>query len=276
MVEDTERRFAGVRHPIHTHIWANPNPRYIVVFVHGYADHAGRYGDLAGALTRHGATVHAPDHMGSGKSGGERATIEDYDELVDDLHAVVDHARDDHPDLPVVMIGHSIGGMVATRYAQRRADGLSALVLASPVLGSWHTASSLLALEEIPEMPLDVGAVMSRDPAEAARYNEDPLVWHGAFVRKTLESVVVCLDRVNDGGSLGFLPTLWLHGGADPLAQLEETRSGVAKVRGFHLSERVYPEALHGIFHDLDRDRVTADITAFVDDALSASDSAKG
>lgn len=272
MAEGTWRRFAGVRHPIHTHIWPHPGPRYIAVFVHGYADHVGRYGELAEALTQHGATVHAPDHMGCGKSGGERATVEDYEELVEDLGTVMDHAREVNPDLPVVMIGHSIGGMVATRYAQQRAADLSALVLAAPVLGSWHTATSLLVFDEIPEMPLDVGAVMSRDPVQAARYNEDPMVFHGAFVRRTLESIVACLDRINEGGSLAFLPTLWLHGDADPLAQLDETRRGIEKIRGFHLTERVYPEALHGIFHDLGRGRVTADITAFIDDALVASD----
>ncbi|MCH0541421.1 alpha/beta fold hydrolase [Streptomyces sp. MUM 203J] len=272
MTDSTGRRFTGVRHPIHTHVWPHPAPRYAAVFVHGYADHAARYRRVAGALTRHGAAVYAPDHMGSGRSGGQRALVEDYEELVDDVHMVVEHARGEHPGLPVVMIGHSIGGMVAARYAQRHGhggDGLAALVLVAPVLGSWHTATALLAFDEIPEMPIDVGAVMSRNPDEAARYNEDPLIWHGAFVRRTLESVVSCLDRINDGGSLSSLPTLWLHGAADPLARIEETRSGVEKIRGFHLTERVYQEAVHGILHDLDGDRATADITAFVDDALA-------
>ncbi|GLF96700.1 alpha/beta fold hydrolase [Streptomyces yaizuensis] len=270
MSEETGRRFAGVRHPIHTHIWPHPSPRYVAVFVHGYADHAGRYGDMAGVLNRHGAAVYAPDHLGSGLSGGRRALVEEYEDLVDDLGTVVDLARSEHPGLPVVMIGHSIGGMVATRYAQRVPDALAALVLVAPVLGSWHTATALLAFEEIPEMPIDVGAVMSRDPAEAARYNEDPLIWHGAFVRRTLESVVTCLDRISGAGSLAFLPTLWLHGGGDPLAQLEETRSGIEKIRGFHLAEQIYPGALHGILHDLDRERALTDTTEFIDNALSA------
>ncbi|MFE6102908.1 alpha/beta fold hydrolase [Streptomyces laurentii] len=268
--ETTARRFAGVRHPIHLHVWPpGPAPRYLAVFVHGYADHAGRYGRLADALTRHGAAVYAPDHAGSGRSGGPRALVTDHDEQVADLATAVERARADHPGLPVVMIGHSVGGMVAVRYAQRHPEDLAALVLAAPVLGSWHTATSLLAFAEIPEMPVDVGSVMSRDPAEAARYNADPLIWHGAFVRDTLESVVTCLERINGGEGLAFLPTLWLHGDADPLALIDETRAGVEKIRGFHLAERVYPGALHGLFHDEERDRVTADLTAFLDDALT-------
>lgn len=275
MAEDTGRRFDGVRHPIHTHIWSPPDPRYIAVFVHGYADHAGRYGDLAEALNRHGAVVHAPDHMGSGQSGGERARVDDHDELVDDLATAVEHARTTHPGLPVVMIGHSIGATVATRYAQRHPGAPAALVLAAPVLGSWHTATALLAFDEIPDMPMDVGSVMSRDPAQAARYNDDPLVWHGAFVRQTLESVVTCLERINDGGSLGTLPTLWLHGDADPLALIEETRSGLEKIRGSRLFERVRPGALHGLFHDTDHEQVTAEVEAFVDEVLGAPASAR-
>ncbi|MEU6176537.1 alpha/beta hydrolase [Streptomyces coeruleorubidus] len=270
MAEETGRRIAGVRHTIHTHRWPHPSPRYTAVFVHGYADHAGRYGHLASALTQHGAAVYAPDHMGSGRSDGPRALVENYEELVDDVSTVVENAREDHPDVPVVMIGHSIGGMVAARYAQRHPDGLSALVLVAPVLGSWHTATSLLAFDEIPEMPMDVGSVMSREPDEAERYNKDPLIWHGAFVRRTLESVVTCLDRINDGGDLAFLPTLWLHGDADPLAQIDETRNGIAKIRGFHLTEQLYPGALHGIYHDSDKDRAIADTMKFIDDALGA------
>jgi alpha-beta hydrolase superfamily lysophospholipase len=267
----TGRRFAGVRHPIHTHSWPHPSPRYLAVFVHGYADHAGRYDHVAQVLNRHGAAVHAPDHMGSGRSEGPRALVEDYDDLVDDVHTVVTHARAEHPGLPVVLIGHSIGGMVAVRYAQRHPGEPAALVLVAPVLGSWHTATALLAFDEIPEMPIDVGAVMSRDPAEAARYNEDPLVWHGAFVRTTLESVVTCLGRIDGGGGLAFLPTLWLHGDADPLARIDETRGGLEKIRGFHLTERVYPGALHGLYHDLDRDRALTDTTAFIDAALGGT-----
>ncbi|GGK82668.1 lysophospholipase [Planomonospora parontospora subsp. parontospora] len=269
MAQETGRRFDGVRQPIHLHVWPHPSPAYVAVFVHGYADHAGRYGHVANALVRHGAAVYAPDHMGSGLSGGRPALVEDYEEVVADLRTVVGQARADHPGRPVVMIGHSVGGTVATRYAQRHADDLSALVLVAPVLGAWSTATSLLAFEEIPEMPLDVGAVMSRDPQEARRYNEDPLIWHGAFVRRTLEAIAASLERIDRGGSLLFLPVLWLHGDADMLARLEESRAGIERIRGAYLTERIYPGVPHGIFHDVEKEHAIADTTAFIESALT-------
>ncbi len=260
--------FDGATHRISARAWPHENPRYVAVFSHGYAEHAGRYQHLADALVRHGGAVYAPDHAGFGRSGGPRARVDDYEDQVADLNVVVSRARADHPDAPVVLIGHSIGAMVATRYAQLFNDDLTALVLAAPVLGTWPAADALLGFDEIPDMAMDVGRLMTRDEEAARRYNDDPLVWHGAFERATLQAVVSCLKTIDSAGSLLFLPTLWLHGEADQLAPVDTSRPGVEQIRGAHLTERRYPDALHGLFHDLDQDIVIRDLTTFVDDVL--------
>ncbi|XVQ07804.1 alpha/beta hydrolase [Spirillospora sp. CA-255316] len=259
--------FAGTRGAVTARIWARPDPRYIAVLAHGYGEHLGRYQYVAETLVRHGATVCGPDHLGHGRSAGERVLIEDAEDVVADLHTVVESARSDHPGLPVVLIGHSMGGLIAARYAQLHGGGLAALVLSGPVLGRWDALTELLALEEIPDAPIDT-ATLSRDPAVGRAYAADPLVWHGPFKRATLRALQDCVDRINGHGSVGALPTFWVHGSDDRLVPLEGTRTGIEAVRGDDLTEKIYPDARHEVFNETNRDEVLGDVTAFIDRVL--------
>lgn len=264
-----EWTFTGVRETIAARTWAAAEPRYVAVLAHGYGEHIGRYPHVAEVLLRHGAAVYGPDHMGHGRSGGERVLIPDFEDVVTDLHTVVERARDDRPGLPVVLIGHSMGGMIAARYAQRYGAGLAALVLSGPVLGPWIAIRTLLELPEIPDIPIDT-ATLSRDPAVGAAYAADPLVWHGPFKRPTVEAFDRCLTAIAAGGRLGTLPTLWVHGAADTLVPLADTRTGIDQIRGDRFTEIIYPDARHEVFNETNRDEVLADVTAFVDDAIAA------
>ncbi|MFD0904292.1 alpha/beta hydrolase [Actinomadura sediminis] len=267
MAQAREWEFAGVRGAITARIWPADGPRYVAVLAHGYGEHLGRYEHVADALVRHGATVCGPDHMGHGRSAGERVLVEDYEDVVADLHTVVEAARDDHPDVPVVLIGHSMGGMIATRYAQLHGDGLAALVLSGPVLGRWRTVDALLPLDDMPDEPIDT-ATLSRDPSVGAAYTADPLVWHGPFKKPTVRALDACLRRIGGHGPLGPLPTLWLHGDDDRLVPLDGTRTGIEEVRGTDLTERIYPGARHEVFNETNRDEVLGDVTAFIDRVL--------
>ncbi|MBT2211780.1 alpha/beta hydrolase [Actinomadura sp. NEAU-AAG7] len=267
MVTPTTWEFAGTRGAVTARVWAAPEPRYVAVLVHGYGEHLGRYGHVADVLVRHGATVCGPDHMGHGLSAGERVLVEDYEDVVADVHTVVEAARGDHPGLPVVMIGHSMGGLVAARYAQLHGAGLALLALSGPVLGRWHVVEELLPLEEMPTDPIDT-ATLSRDPAVGLAYSADPLVWHGPFRKRTVQALDAALRRVNEHGSLGALPVLYVHGEADRLVRPEDSRVGVEAVRGPGLTERLYPGARHEVFNETNRDEVLADVTAFIDRVL--------
>jgi len=262
--------FAGARGAITARTWPNPDPRYVAVLVHGYGEHLGRYDHVADALVRHGAVVCGPDHAGHGLSAGERVLIHDVADLVADVHTVAAAAREDHPGLPAVMIGHSMGGLIATRYAQLHGAELAALVLSGPVLGRWDALSRLLALDEIPDVPIDPDT-LSRDPDVGKAYAEDPLVWHGPFKRPTLEALDAAIRAASAHGSLGALPTLWVHGEDDRLVPLDGTRTGIEAVRGSALTERIYPAARHEVFNETNRDEVLADVTAFIDRVLAGS-----
>lgn len=263
-----EWEFSGTAGNVVTRIWPNDRPRYIAVLVHGYGEHIGRYEYVAEKLVDHGAAVYGPDHQGHGKSEGEQVLIGDFNDVVADVRRVEEHARSEHPDTPVVLIGHSMGGMIAAAYAQRYGDGLTALVLSGPVLGSWREATSLLDLPTIPFTPIDV-TTLSRDDEVGLRYQSDPLVWHGPFKRTLLEALDRCLEQINEGGRLGKLPTLWVHGEDDRLVPIAGTRPGIEQIRGDDLTERIYPQARHEVFNETNKDEVLADVTGFIDRAVA-------
>ncbi|WP_406005650.1 lysophospholipase [Streptomyces sp. NBC_00637] len=264
----TDHVLTGTRGTLAVREWSPPRPRCLVLLVHGYGEHAGRYGELAGVLTGHGAAVFAPDHMGHGRSSGERVVIEDFEDVVTDAHAVTLLARAAHPDLPLIVVGHSMGGLIAARYAQRYDGTLTALVLSGPVIGGWELPGRLLAQAEIPDLPVSPAA-LSRDPAVGAAYAADELVWHGPMKRPTLEAFVRTLERVAEGGDLGPLPLLWLHGDDDRLVPLPGSRAGVERLSGGRPTERIYPGARHEVFHETNRAEVFADVTRFLDGVLA-------
>ncbi|HXV93778.1 MAG TPA: alpha/beta hydrolase [Pseudonocardia sp.] len=272
MTESQEWTFEGHRGVLTARVWPHPEPRYVALLCHGYGEHIGRYEHVADALVRHGAVVHGVDHAGHGRSEGERVLVADYEQVVEDFRGLADRAREHDPGLPVVLVGHSMGGMIAARYAQRFGDEPTALVLSGPVLGRWDAAAALLEPAEIPDVPIDPDT-LSRDPAVGRAYAEDPLVWHGRFRRTTLEALVACLDRIRAGGRLGDLPTLWVHGEDDRLVPIDGTREGIEQLRGSRFEERVYPGARHEVFNETNADEVLGDVLAFLDRALGGAPS---
>lgn len=256
--------FEGRRGPIVVHVWEGPAVRRVAVVAHGYGEHSGRYDHVAQALVDRGAAVWSPDHLGHGLSAGERAVIVDFQETVDDLHRVASMARDAHPGLPVVLIGHSMGGLIATRYAQRYGDELAGLVLSGPLIGRHEFADLLLGLPEIPDVALDP-STLSRDPAVGQAYADDPLVYHGPFKRPMLEALRSAFAAVEAGPGFGALPTLYLHGEDDALVPLAVSRPAVERLSGSDFTERVYGDAKHEIFNEINRREVLDEVCAFVE-----------
>jgi alpha-beta hydrolase superfamily lysophospholipase len=263
----TEMELSGSQGQLALRRWDNDSARYVAVVVHGYGEHAGRYGHVAAALVASGAAVYAGDHLGHGRSEGERVSIRDMEDLVSDVHRVVAAARAEHPGLPVVVVGHSLGGLVGARYAQEHGDELAAVVLSAPVVGGNPDLLGMVALPEIPDIPIDP-SWLSRDPAVGQAYADDELVWHGPFKRETLQAIIDSMAAVAGGGDLGALPTLWIHGEEDPLAPLAHARPAIERIQGTALEEKVYPGARHEVLNETNKDEVIGDVTAFIDRAL--------
>jgi alpha-beta hydrolase superfamily lysophospholipase len=258
----------GARGALVVHHWADGDPDYLVLIAHGLGEHAGRYAHVAERLVADGGEVYAPDHYGHGRSDGERAIVDDIAAMVGDLHRVADRACADHPGLPTVLIGHSMGGVVAARYAQLYGSELTALVLSGPPLGGNPAFEALLEMDPFPEIPIDP-SVLSRDPEVGRAYAADPLVYHGPLTLPTLRGIFTGVEAIATGGSLGELPTLWIHGEEDALAPLEYARGAVEQIRGSNFESKVYPQARHEIFNEINGDEVMDDVLAFLSRCLA-------
>jgi len=265
-----EQELQGVKGRIQLYRWDTDSPRYVAVLAHGYAEHAGRYEHVAQALVDAGAAVYAADHLSHGRSEGEPGLFDDIEDMVADTVQVVSTAKGEHAGLPLVLIGHSMGGIIAARYAQEHGDELAALVLSGPAIGGNPDLFGLLQLPEIPDIPLDP-ELLSRDPEVGRRYTDDPLVYNGPFKRATLETLIASVDRVAAGGNLGTLPTLWIHGEEDALCPLPLARDAVERIKGDRFEEKIYPGARHEVFNETNQDEVIGDVIDFLDRSLAAA-----
>jgi alpha-beta hydrolase superfamily lysophospholipase len=256
----------GTRGTLFVRRWDAENPQRIVVLVHGIGEHSGRYDYVAARLAASASTVFAADHYGHGRSDGERGLVPSIEALVDDLELVVGVASSQFPDLPLALLGHSLGGMVVTRALQRGGVGVAAAVLTGPPIGGNPAFEGVLAMDPLPDVPIDP-AVLSRDPKVGEAYAQDPLVYHGPLSRATLEAILVDgVGAIKSGPTFGSVPVLWLHGEGDQLAPIDQTRPVIERLGGDRLQVRTYPDAQHEILNETNRDEVIDEIINFLAD----------
>jgi alpha-beta hydrolase superfamily lysophospholipase len=245
--------------------WEASEPQRLVVLVHGYGEHIGRYEHVAKALVARGSTVVGPDHIGHGQSPGEPALVEDFEPIVDDLRVVVQDARG---ELPVVMVGHSMGGLIATRYAQRFPEDLVGLVLSGPAIGIGPVLESWIP--NPPADPID-GAMLSRDPAVGEAYVSDPLVYHGGWKPATLQAFAASDKAIAAGPDFGDLPLLYVHGEEDPLVPVDLARPVVERLAGADSDLQVIAGARHEVFNEIDQDTTIALVADFAERVTASS-----
>lgn len=256
--------FDGSEGTVVHHRWVPHGPaRAVAVIVHGYAEHGARYAHVAEAFAAAGIVTAAPDHLGHGLSAGERALIVDFEHVVDDLETVVDLVRAEHPGLPVVMFGHSMGGLLTARFVQRNPRLLAGAGFLGAVLGDWQWAREVLALAELPAADSNPDG-MSRDPEVCRRYATDPLVYHGTYQRPLLVAEVACLDRFNAEIDAITIPVLCLHGTDDPFVPPGDTVDAVLRMASTDVEIRCYQGALHELVNETNRDEVISHLLGFV------------
>lgn len=226
-------------------------PERIVQIVHGYAEHSGRYFHLAETLVGRGAVVCAEDHVGHGRSDGERALITDFDAVVDAILAVGDLCRDRFPGVPSVLIGHSMGGLLSARAAQRRPDAFAGIVFCGSVIGDWDWLRQVLIQPDLPDVDFDPLA-LSRDPAVGAGYAADPLVYHGQYKRGLLEAEQEALDAYAREVDRLTMPVMFVHGTEDPFVPYQRSLQAVCDMPTNDLTVRVVQGGRHEVLNETD------------------------
>ncbi len=258
-------------------------PHAIVQIAHGMGEHAGRYRRLAEALTGAGYVVYANDHRGHGKTAGSADRHGDlgpggWSGLVGDLGDLGATARREHPGVPLVLVGHSMGSFAAQGYLLDHSADVDGAVL------SGTTAIDVVAPGIDPTKEVDLSAFnaafeparteydwLSRDPDEVDAYVADPACGFGLNPQATasmLDGLTDTGDAARLAGIRPDLPIYLLSGDADPLAgggaliELVADRYRQAGVKDVTVA--LYPEARHEVFNETNRDEITADLVTWL------------
>jgi alpha-beta hydrolase superfamily lysophospholipase len=239
----------------------------VLLLVHGYAEHSGRYEEMALWFARRGFAVHAYDHRGHGRSEGVRCHVDRFDELLDDLERILDAVRGEHPELPVTLIGHSMGGLVALAFLAARKPRVARAVTSGPALAlgavsPFRVALARVAQRVLPRLALGSGLDpegLSRDPEVVRRYLGDPLVVRTMTASLGAELIGAAPRTAALAGEVE-VPLLMLHGEDDPLCAAEGSRRFHAGLRTEGCALRIYPKLRHEIFNEPEREAVWQDV----------------
>ena len=244
-MSDREGRFAGDR--LFYRVWDTTAPVASVVLAHGYAEHSGRYEHVGVALAAAGFRTWALDHHGHGHSQGDRADIRSLGEAVSDVDGFVDLVVAEARDAPVFLVGHSMGGLIATAYAEDHGDRLRGLVLSGAAVAVNPTLEAMREMDEIPHVPL--APMVSRDPEVVAAYESDPLNYLGPMPRAMLDAFAE-IALVRDRLAEITIPVLVMHGGADALVPAQAAEDIAKGVSSDDVTLKVWPELYHEIFNE--------------------------
>jgi lysophospholipase len=255
--------------------YAAETERARMVILHGLGEHSGRYPNIVAPLLAEGVSIWAPDHRGHGKSGGRRGHVVRFNDYVDDLHVLLSMVRQNIPDgQSCMMLGHSMGGLIATRFAQQHGDSIDALILSSPALGmvvAVPPVKQLLARCTSALYPgLSLGneldpAKISRDDAVVRAYREDPLV-HDRVSARWFTEFMAAIEDANTGAGLIRMPVLMQVAGDDHLVSAPAAGQFFERLaasdKTFHRYEGLYHEIYNAPFDQ--RDIVLQDLISWV------------
>jgi alpha-beta hydrolase superfamily lysophospholipase len=233
--------------------------RGVVIIVHGLGEHAGRYDHVARQLNSWGFAVRGYDQCGHGESGGLPGSLPTDTRLLDDLTDIVDstRARMDKAT-PLIVLGHSMGGLVAARFASLGLRPLDGLVLSSPALDPGLSGFQKLLVAVLPNLVpnLRVGngldaSFISHDPQVVAAYRADPLVHDRISARLARFIATAGPATVAKAGQLAT-PTLLMYAGDDRLVKPQGSRDFAASAPQKLLTTVCFDALYHEIFNELD------------------------
>ena len=246
--------------------------RAVVILIHGLGEHAGRYERLASRLNDWGFAVRGYDQYGHGESGGARGGLPNETRLLDDLIDIVDSTRARmEPETPLILLGHSLGGLVAARFVALALRPVDGLVLSSPALDLGLGFVNKLLLEVLPRIAPNwrVGnglnpALISHDPAVVAAYRADKLVHDrisARLARFMADAGPATLAQVQTWQ----VPTLLLYAGADKLVNPAGSLALAVVAPKSAVSAHCFEGLYHEIFNELDAQAVFDELKQWLD-----------
>ncbi len=247
--------------------WLPAAPSGVLLLCHGLGEHSGRYGNVVDAVVPAGWAVYGLDHRGHGLSGGHRAHVGRYGDLLADFDAFRRAVVARHPDVPVVVLGHSMGGQVALAYALEHQAELAGLVLSAPALAGDVVPKPMVPLmralgrlaPRLRVAGIDVTKI-SKDPAVVAAYQADPLVHHGKPTLALGLCIVGQFAVLPERARALRVPLLLQHGSCDVLTDPAGSRLLAITAGSADKTVRWYDGLWHEIYNEPERAQPLADL----------------
>ena len=246
--------------------------RGVVVVVHGLGEHAGRYDHVARQLNAWGFAVRGYDQCGHGESNGARGSLPTDTRLLDDLADIVDSTRARmRKDTPLILLGHSMGGLVVGRFVSlglRKVDGL---VMSSPALDAGMNAFQKFLVSVLPKIAPDLRVgngvkpqFVSHDPAVVAAYKADPLV-HDRISARLARFIAEAGPQTLALAAQWTVPTLLMYAGDDRLLNADGSRAFAKLAPKNVVTTQCFDTLYHEIFNELDAKPVFATLKQWLD-----------
>ena len=267
---------AGNGENIFYRCWSPGEPRAVFLLAHGLAEHSGRYDEFGNFFADAGIATYALDHPGHGRSGGKRGHIGRFEEYTEALAQMLTIARQEHPDSPLVLFGHSMGGLIATDFLLQHQSEFVAAVLTGAAIQSPQQPSNIVlfvnkmiatVMPRLDVMRLDASGI-SRDPQVVSDYEDDPLVDRGKATASLVTALFSAMNRVVANAASIRLPLLIMHGSDDTLTAVSGSKLLHDTVSSADKKIVIYDGLYHEILNEPEREKVMGDILQWLDSRL--------
>jgi len=247
-------------------------PKAALAVVHGYGEHSGRYLNLVNYFAPRGYALYAYDLRGHGQSAGQRGHIHRFNEYLSDTDTFLKLVREREPNRQVFLLGHSLGGLIVSAYAEEHPGELPGLIMSSAFLQfkikvpGWKAAVArvMSALNPTMTMPNDLPASwLSHDPAIVAAYDTDPLNHHVATARWFTE-VLAAQTRTLDRASELQIPVLALYAGDDLIGDPAGSALFFERAQLADKTQHRYDGYYHETFNEVEKEIVFRDLEAWL------------
>ena len=246
--------------------------RGVVVITHGIRDYAVRYQRFAEQLTKQGFAVFAQDLRGHAHSGGDRQRFDSMARMVEDTDMIVNVAKQSYPKVPLFVYGHSLGGLITSRYSLDHADKLSGVILSGAALKRPHSVSGFSAglAQIVASVAPGLKVVQvddsefSKDKSVMAALASDPLVSRDKLPAATAAATLKAIADVQQRMGQLKLPLMVMYGTADSVNPIEGSQAFVQAVASTDKTLKTYPGVYHDMLNEPERDQISADIIAWL------------
>jgi len=238
-----------------------------IVVVHGLAEHVGRYDYLTEKLNDHGFHVYRFEHRGHARSEGQRTYYKNFNEIVDDVNVVVDIALQENPEIPVFLLGHSMGGFASTLFGTKYPGKVKGIVLSGALTRYSHKTVGELPIDapEDTYMPNSLGDGVCSDPEVVSAYKNDPLVEKEISVGLFNNCFYPGLAWLKQHAENFVDPVFIMHGYNDGLVSEQDSRELFAEIASTDKSLKIYAHLMHEIFNEPCRDEVIGEAIAWLE-----------